>query len=68
MIRCSFCGRNFHIESLRAFRPECADGDPRPEQTGGRVYICRPCDRRRDRLIKQLEVNRRNYMRLKAVA
>jgi len=52
MIRCSFCGRNFHIESLRSFRPDCANGDPRPAITGGRVYACAPCDRKRERFIR----------------
>ena len=68
VIRCSFCGRNFHIDSLRSFRPDCANGDPRPAITGGRVYACAPCLHRRERFIKHLEANRRNYIRLKAVA
>ena len=68
MIRCSFCGRNFHIESLRSFRPECANGDPRSAITGGRVYACAPCERRRERFIRQLEANRANWARLKRVA
>ena len=68
MIRCSFCGRNFQHESLRSFRPDCANGDPRPAITGGRVYACAVCERKRERFIRQLEANRRNYMRLKAVA
>ena len=68
MTACSFCGRRHHPDSLRSFRPECANGDPRPEQTGGRVYICRPCEPRRARFIRQLEANRANWARLKAVA
>jgi len=65
---CSFCGRRHHEDSLRAFRPACADGDPRPEQPGGRVYICRACEPKRERTIRQLETNRAKWARLKAVA
>lgn len=68
MNRCSFCQRRHHEDSLRPFRPDCADGDPRPEQTGGSVYACAPCDRKRERFIRQLETNRRNWTRLKRVA
>ena len=68
MNRCSFCGRRHHEDSLRPLRPDCANGDPRPAITGGRVYACAPCARKRERFIRQLEANRRNYMRLKAVA
>ena len=64
---CSFCLRRHHEDSLRPFRPDCANGDPRPEQTGGRVYICRPCEPRRERFIKQLETNRAKWARLKAI-
>ena len=65
---CSFCGRPHHKDSLRAFRPACADGDPRPEQPGGSVYACAPCDRKRERTIRTLEANRAKWARLKAVA
>ena len=68
MNRCSFCGHNFHIESLRSFRPDGANGDPRPAIVGGRVYACAVCDRKRERFIRTLETNRRIYMRLKEVA
>ncbi len=68
MIRCDFCARNFQIESLHSFRPDGANGDPRPAITGGRVYACAPCERRRERFIWQLEANRANWARLKAVA
>ena len=63
MNRCSFCGRNFHIESLRSFRPDCANGDPRPAITGGSVYACAPCERKRARFIRQLEAGRKAYGR-----
>ena len=65
---CSFCLRRHHEDSLRSFRPDCANGDPRPAITGGSVYACAPCDRRRERFIRTLETNRRNWMRLKAIA
>ena len=65
---CSFCGRRHHEESLRSFRPDCANGDPRPEQTGGRVYICRTCDRKRERFIRRLEAGRNAYGRTRRVA
>ena len=68
MTACSFCGRRHHTEALRAFRPVCADGDPRPEQPGGRVYICAPCEPKRARFIRQLETNRANWARLRNVA
>ena len=60
MIACSFCGRRHHTEALRAFRPVCADGDPRPEQPGGRVYICRPCEPKRARVHRTPERERSN--------
>jgi len=68
MIHCSFCDRNFRLETLRSFRPDGASGDPRPAITGGRVYICRTCEPKRERFMRSLEANRRNYTRLKAVA
>jgi len=68
MNRCSFCGHRHHEDALRAFRPACADGDPRPEQPGGSVYACAPCDRKRERFIRQLAANRANWARLQAVA
>jgi len=66
MSPCSFCGRRHH--ELRAFRPEYANGDPRPEQPGGSVYACAPCDRKREQFIKRMETNRAKWARLKVPA
>jgi len=69
MIRCSFCGHNFHQESVRRLpTPERHDTDPSPAPAGSALYACAPCDRKRERFIRQLETNRANWARLKAIA
>jgi len=66
---CGFCGHNFHQESVTRL-PTLGrhDTDPSPVPAGSALYGCAPCLRRRERFIRTLEANRRNYMRLKAVA
>ena len=65
MTSCDFCERTHHERTLRSFRPNCVDGDPSPRQPGGRVYICPTCEPKRTRFVKQLEANRKNYLKLK---
>ena len=69
MIRCGFCGHNFHEPSVRRIpTSERHDTDPAPSPAGRAVYICGPCDRKRERLVRLLETNRRRYASLRAVA
>jgi len=64
MIRCSFCGHNFHQESVRRIPTlERQDTDPSPVPAGSVLYACAPCLRKRARFIRQLEANRKAYGR-----